>query len=183
MSNPPYNKKLDTSPIHSLYSGDAVYQLKPIPNNSGAQYIYKKEYRTMLIHLILAASALFVGLSDDTPIWAIGIIGVIAAGLSFITAQFKNQVLIFNTNKNEFYKLNKKSQERSENIPFKNIEALQLLHYTEVSSDNYNRDAYELNLILKNRRVNLVAHSDYKRIKKDAKELSHLLGVPIKEND
>ena len=184
-------KKIDTTPIHDLYSGNPVYQLKPIKNRSGFQFVYKKENITTLAYLILAASALFIGLSDDGSIWAIVIIGVIALGIHFIMGQFKNQILIFDTKKSEFYKLNKKSQERSEEIAFSTIEAIQILHYIEESSNSNDDDgidtytyinAYELNLVLPHKRVNLVAHSNYKHIKKDARKLARLLDIEIIES-
>ena len=43
-------------------------------------------------------------------------------------------------------------------------------------------DAYELNLVLRNRRVNIVAHSDYKSMKKDARKLARLLNVSVEES-
>ena len=182
--------RIDTTPIHSTYSSTPSYILEPIENNGGLQFVYKQGNSTIFIYVVLVATILFVSLLDDVSPWAIAVIIAIGMGIYAISSYFKNQMFIFSTQENKFYKFNKKSQERSEEIAFSTIEAIQLLYYIEESSNSNDEDdvdrysyidAYELNLVLKNRRVNIVAHSDYKSMKKDADRLAHLLNVSVEE--
>ena len=174
---------MKSSTIHTYYSNNPVYTLKNIPNNRGLQFVYNEtKTDTIWMALIFVVSVVVLSFLDEVPPMAILILVAVLSGFYFITKIFRNQMFIFDTQENIFYKFNKKSKETSDKVPFSQISSIQILHYKEESSnedfDTY-RDAYELNLVLKNRRVNVITHSDYKSIQKDAQRLGKLLNVQI----
>jgi len=179
-----YNELImKNSTIHTYYSNNPVYKLTHIPKNRGLQFVYNESKTdTIWMALIFVISIVFISVLDEVPPMAILILVAVLGGFYFITKMFKNQMLIFDTQEKLFYKFNKKSKETSDKVPFSQINSIQILHYKEQSSnedfDTY-RDAYELNLVLKNRRVNVITHSDYKSIQKDAQRLGKLLNVQI----
>ena len=96
-----------------------------------------------------------------------------------------NEVPIFDTQKNTFYKLNKKTKEKSDLTSFSQISAIQILNYVNThrrfGTPTTYTNAYELNLVLEDKRVNIEANSDYKEIQKNARRISRLINVPIVE--
>ena len=174
----------DTSPVHTYYSSYPIYTLKNIPSNRGLQFVYKNPKRDMLwIGLLFVASVLFISFLDEASPMAVIILLSILGGTYFIMKMFQNQMLIFDSKKKLFYRFNKATKEKSDETDLSKIDAIQILHYQEQSTDqDYNSDAYELNLVLKNKRINVITHSDHDAIKEDAQRLGRLLNVPIRND-
>ena len=181
-----------TSTIHTYYSSSPSYKIESRKNNRGIEFKYI-EGNPLLTYMVIPLGLIFLSLLDDVSFWAI----VIFLGIIVITVfwdyTLKNIVLIFDTKENQFYRFNKKNKEKSDVTSFTRITAIQILHYIHTTThsdddddgfnDSYEThdDAYELNLVLENSRINIEANSDYKSIQKHARRVARLLDVAIVE--
>jgi hypothetical protein len=83
---------------------------------------------------------------------------------------------VFDKTTSSFSKGRKKAEHASSNID--SIHAIQLIAKIIRGKNSYY--CYELNLILKNaERINIISHSNKKRIRADAKTLSEFLAIPV----
>ena len=174
----------NTRQVHTFYSNTASYKVEKRKNNRGIEFHYLTGMDKLIFIIFPLSMLSFAVYNDEIPYWVI----FLALGFIFFISSFfnklKNTILVFDTQKEAFYKLDKKTKKKSDFISFSKIEAIQLLHFEYISSnDDYTtyNDAYELNLVLANRRVNIEANSDYTAIKKNTQKISKLIGVPIVE--
>ena len=173
---------MKNSTIHTFYSTTPTYKLDNLQKNQGLQFTYKSDMPSLSIISILVIGVIFISLLDKLSTMAIVIAIPIFIGVYFMGESLKNQIMIFDNRENIFYKFNKNSKQKSEELPFSKIDSIQILHYKELSESSESStstDAYELNLVSKNKRVNIIAHSDHKAIQKDARRLARLLKVSI----
>jgi len=182
----------NTQPIHTFYSSSASYKVEKIKHNRGIKFHYIQK-NSLLVYMVIPLGILFISLLDDVSFWAIFIFLGVIISIVFFKSMIGNEILTFDTQRKVFYKLHKKTKKKSDLITFSRIEAIQLLHYVETTThtdndddgfdDSYETydDAYELNLVLENRRISIEANSDYEAIKKNARKVSNLLNVPIVE--
>jgi len=174
----------NTRQIHTFYSNTASYNVEKRKNNRGIEFHYHTGM-DMLIFIIFPLGMLsFAAYQEEIPYWVLFLsLGFILFINSFFN-KLKNTILVFDTQKEAFYKLDKKTKKKSDFISFSKIEAIQLLHYEHISSDDNDTtytDAYELNLVLASNRFNIEANSNYKAIRENARKVSNLLNVPIVE--
>ncbi|MGL4854938.1 MAG: hypothetical protein ACRC37_06765 [Lentisphaeria bacterium] len=67
-------------------------------------------------------------------------------------------------------------------VPFSQIKALQILHYTSSGHERSKYNCFQLNLVrIDNSRINVIAHADYLQIKNDAQKLSEFINIPLIE--
>jgi len=170
--------------VHTFYSNRASYKVEKRKNNRGIEFHYLTGMDKLIFIIFPLSMLSFAVYNDEIPYWVIFLaLGFILFISSFFN-KLKNTILVFDTQKEAFYKLDKKTKKKSDVISFSKIEAIQLLHFIYVSSDDDNTtytDAYELNLVLTNSRFNIEANSNYKEIQKNSRTISKLIGVPIVE--
>ncbi len=184
--------KNNTSTVHSFYSDAPSYKVETRKNNKGIEFNYD-EKNPILIYTIIPLGIIFLLLLDDVSFLAIAIFLGVIVSVVFFHSILKNEMLVFDTQRNMFYRFNKKSKKKSDLTSFSKINAIQILHFvhttthTDTDDDGFDNsyktytDAYELNLVLENKRINVEANSDYKEIQKNARKISKLLNVPIVE--
>jgi len=182
----------NTRQVHTFYSNTASYKVEKRKNNRGIEFHYIQR-NSLLIYMVIPLSILFISLLDDVSLWAIVIFLGVIFSILFFYSSIGNEILTFDTQRKVFYKLHKKTKKKSDITSLSKIKAIQILHYVHISThtdtdddgfdDSYETydDAYELNLVLENRRISIEANSDYKAIKKNAQTISKLIDVPIVE--
>ncbi len=184
--------KNSTSTVHTFYSNSPSYKVENRKNKNGIEFNYI-ERNPILIYMVIPLGIIFLLLLDDVSFLAIAIfLGIIVSVVLFQNI-LQNEMLVFDTHRNIFYRLNKKSKKKSDLISFSKINSIQILHFIHTTThsdtdddgfdDSYetHTDAYELNLVLENKRINIEANSDYKEIQKNARRVSKLINVPIVE--
>ena len=158
------------------------YIIEPIKNGKGLQFIYKSSSNILMITLI-PLTILFVFLLDAPSPLAIGILFFVVISTFYITKLLEDQILMFDTEKNAFYILSKKTKEITEFTPFSKIDSIQVLEYEEYSrdEDDYTTysTTYELNLLGRNRKIHIESNSNYKDIQKNARRLARVMDKPI----
>ena len=185
--------KNTTSTMHSFYSSSPSYKVERRKNNRGIEFNYI-ESNPILLYMVIPLGIIFLLLLDDVSFWAIIIFLGVIAGVVFLQTIKNNESFVFDTQRNIFYRFNKKSKEKSDVTSFSKINAIQILHFIHTTThtdsdddgfdDSYTTEteAYEINLVLDNRRINIEANSDYKEIQKNARKISRLINVPIVED-
>ena len=184
--------KNNTSTVHSFYSDAPSYKVETRKNNKGIEFSYD-EKNPILIYMVIPLAIIFLLLLDDVSFGAIAIFLGVIVSIVLFQSTLDDEMLVFDTQRNIFYRLNKKSKKKSDLTSFSKINAIQILHFihttthTDTDDDGFDdsyethTDAYELNLVLENKRINVEANSDYKEIRKNARRVSRLLNVPIVE--
>ena len=179
--------KIKKSPVHS-FSG---YKMKLISEKGGNVYRFVGNYGILPFVLFI-----FIGLVTLSFLRSGSIGGVVIGILFGLFVYFvmfsiaEEEKSVFDLNNKEFYKgstIVKAKNYGNKYAKFKNIYGFQILKDEDcnIKGSGATRheechDIYELNLILlNNRRINIVCHSDYKQIVTDAKQLSTVLNKPL----
>jgi len=135
----------------------------------------------IILGLIFISYATFELLSYQfqSTLWSV-LLGFTLTGVGIYMFSKQAVPRIFDKDKNIYFKENE-NLEREDETALNDIQALQVISYTEENEDKKEQQA-ELNLVLNNgERVYVCSYDadDYERVKKDAEKISQYINKPV----